>query len=91
MGNDDALKQFFIQANKKQKFRMQLLLNPIPMIEATLGIELTDDQKANINEIKDLLVEVNGISDIPGEIKEIVAALEEGSSNRDLQDACVVI
>lgn len=79
--SDHLLKRFFIQVNSSQEFKMKFLLNPIPMIEAALyPCTLTGEMIEDINEIRELLVEVNGVVAIPPGIKGLIDNLRDGKS-----------
>lgn len=86
-GSDHRLKRFFIQVNSSQEFKMNFLLNPIPVIEEVLyPCPLTGDMIEDINEIRELLVEVNGVVAIPPGIREMIDNLREGKSPAPYMD-----
>ena len=74
------LKEFFILVNSSQKYRMKFLLDPIPYIEKMLPKgALTETMIGDINEIREKLIEVDGIVAIPPGIKGLIDHLREGS------------
>ena len=81
MSSDDhRLREFFILVNSSQEYRMRFLLDPIPYIEEMLPEgALTETMIRDIKEIREKLVEVDGIVAIPPGIKGLIRHLEEGS------------
>jgi hypothetical protein len=87
------LKNFFIQVNSSQESRMRFLLDPIPYMKKALpNLELTPDMIEDINEIRELLIEVHGIVAIPPGIKGLIDNLKEGADlPKSMEDDSVVI
>ena len=77
---DHRLRDFFILVNSSQKDRMKFLLDPIPYIEKMLPKgALTETMIGDINEIREKLIEVDGIVAIPPGIKGLIDNLRKGS------------
>ena len=81
MSSDDhRLREFFILVNSSQEYRMRFLLNPIPYIKEMLPEgALTETMIEDIKEIREKLVEVDGIVAIPPGIRGLIRHLKEGS------------
>ena len=81
MSSDDhRLREFFILVNSSQEHRMRFLLDPIPYIEEMLPDgALTETMIEDIKEIREKLVEVDGIVAIPPGIRGLIRHLKEGS------------
>ena len=81
MSSDDhRLREFFILVNSSQEYRMRFLLDPIPYIEEMLPDgALTETMIEDIKEIREKLVEVDGIVAIPPGIRGLIRHLKEGS------------
>ena len=81
MSSDDhRLREFFILVNSSQEYRMRFLLDPIPYIEEMLPEgALTETMIGDIKEIREKLVEVDGIVAIPPGIRGLIRHLKEGS------------
>jgi len=78
--DDHRLKEFFILVNSSQKDRMKFLLDPIPYIEKMLPEgALTKTMIEDIEEIKEKLIEVDGIVAIPPGIRGLIKHLKEGT------------
>ncbi len=78
--DDHRLRDFFILVNSSQKDRMKFLLDPIPYIEKMLPEgALTETMIKDIKEIKEKLIEVDGIVAIPPGIRGLIENLEKGT------------
>ena len=78
--DDHRMKEFFIQVNSSQKYRMKFLLDPIPYIKEMLPDgALTKTMIEDINEIKEKLIEVDGIVAIPPGIRGLIKNLNDGT------------
>ncbi len=92
-GNEGhRLKKFFIQVNSSPKHRLQFLENPIPYIQEALPqLDLTPEMKKDIEEIREKLVKVKGVSAIAPGIKGMIDNLKKGTDlPKDMEDDSVV-